>query len=65
MEQIKAAISTMVSIGSSVFAWISLQNAKDMTALAASGMAGIAAYFSIRYYYYATKEKKQNLKIKE
>ena len=63
MEHFKAAVSTLVSIASSTYAWISIAQAKDIAALFASIIAAVATYFSIRYYYYATKEKKQSIKL--
>jgi hypothetical protein len=62
MEHFKAAVCALISGGSSVLAWVSLQNTKDMAALLASLIAALSGWFAIRYYYYAAQEKKQILK---
>ena len=63
MEQVKAAINTVISAGSSVFAWISFLQAKDVAGFIAAIIACMSGIFAIRYYHYATKEKKQSIKL--
>lgn len=54
-------VSLLVSIISAIFAWISIQNAQVLLGFAASIVAIGSGGMAIRYYYYATKEKKQNI----
>ncbi len=54
-------VSLLVSIISAIFAWISIQNAQVLLGFAASIDAIGSGGMAIRYYYYATKEKKQNI----
>lgn len=64
MEQVKAAISTLVSGLSTYLAWISFLDAKDIAGFAATLIACLSGIFAIRYYYFATLEKKASIKSK-
>lgn len=52
-------VFSLASILSAIFAWMSLQEFQVMAAIVASIMAAISALFGARYFWYATKEKKQ------
>jgi hypothetical protein len=65
MEQVKAAISTIVSGSSAYFAWVSFLDAKDIAGFIAAIIACLSGIFAIRYYHYATLEKKANIKNKK
>jgi uncharacterized membrane-anchored protein len=55
-------VASIVSVFSGIMAWISLKDTQVIITIIA-GMVGIASgIFAIRYYIYATREKKQNLK---
>jgi hypothetical protein len=54
-------ISAALSLLSVVIAWISLRDAQIVIAIIASVVAIVSGLFAVRYYYYATKEKKKNL----
>lgn len=54
--------SLAVSVIMGVFAFISSQNVIDLVKGAAALISVIAGVMAIRYYHYATKEKKQALK---
>jgi len=56
-----AMCSMIVSFFMSFYAFI-LADAQSAAALIASIIAAISGLFAIRYYWYAAKEKKQNLK---
>lgn len=58
-------LGTIVSISSTLMAWISLQNAQTLAALFASCIAAISGVLAARYYWYAAKEKKINIKNKK
>lgn len=62
MEHFKAAASAIVSTGSTVWMWISIQDAQAFAAIFASCVAVISGYFAIRYYFYAAQEKKMSIK---
>lgn len=62
MHSLKALGSAIISGLSAIFVWISLRDAQVIVALGASGIAGISGLLASRYYWYATKEKKANLK---
>jgi predicted ATP-grasp superfamily ATP-dependent carboligase len=61
-QHVKALGSALLSYLAAVFAWISLKDAQVIAAIGGSTMAFIAGAFSARYYWYAAKEKKENLK---
>jgi hypothetical protein len=65
MEQVKAAVSTMVSGFSACIAWVSFLDAKDMAGFIAAIIACLSGIFAIRYYHYATLEKKASIKSKK
>jgi membrane associated rhomboid family serine protease len=52
----------LISFLSAILAWISIKDAQVIVAFCASVVAIISGVMAIRYYYFATKEKKQNLK---
>lgn len=58
----KALGSAILSGLSTMIAWISLKDAQVYVTLGASLFAIISGGFAARYYWYATKEKKENLK---
>lgn len=59
---ILAFISAAISFTCGIISWISMLQLQPYIS-AIAGMLGIvSAVFAIRYYYYATKEKKQSLK---
>lgn len=55
-------MSTVLSILSTVWAFISIANLQTVMAIVASCVAMVSGFFAIRYYWYATKEKKQSIK---
>lgn len=62
MHSLKALGSAIISSLSAIFAWISLKDAQVIVAIIASGIAAISGLFALRYYWYATKEKKERIK---
>lgn len=52
-------IGGIISICSTVFAWISVANLQTFMAVMASFVAVITGVFAIVHYYYSIKEKKQ------
>lgn len=58
----RALGSSILSSLSAIIAWISIKDAQVIMAIGASGAAVISGGFAARYYWYATKEKKENLK---
>jgi hypothetical protein len=65
MEHVKAAAGAIISAGSTVLAWISFQDARDVAGFAATIIACLSGLFAIRYYYFAGQEKKASLKAKK
>jgi hypothetical protein len=61
-NSLKALAGTIVSSASTTLAWVSLNDAKVFATIGASFMAIVSGGFAARYYWYAAKEKKQNLK---
>jgi hypothetical protein len=61
-NSLKALAGAILSGMSTTLAWISLKDAQVYVTLGASAMAIISGGLAARYYWYAGKEKKQNLK---
>lgn len=61
-QHMNPLMSTVLSIFSTVWAFISIANFQTFMAIVASCVAIVSGFFAIRYYWYATKEKKQTLK---
>jgi hypothetical protein len=58
----KAFGNAILSGISATMAWISIKDAQVMVTFGASLVAVASGFFAARYYWYATKEKKANLK---
>jgi uncharacterized membrane protein len=56
-----AAINMAISFASGFFALINMSTVQSIAGIVASCIAVISGVFAARYYYYAAKEKKQNL----
>lgn len=52
----------IVSIFGTIYAWVSIIALKDLIGIVAGFISTGAGIMAIRYYYFATKEKKKNLK---
>ena len=57
-----AAFNTTLSMCSGFIAFISIGDVQAVGGLIATTVAIVSGCFAIRYYYYVTKEKKQNIK---
>jgi hypothetical protein len=55
-------LNAITSLISGIVAWISLQQAQTVITFLASAVALVSGIFAARYYWYATKEKKETLK---
>lgn len=62
--QALAVFNTIISMASGFIAFISIKDVQAAGGLIATGIAAVSGCMAIRYYYFAIKEKKQNLKIK-
>lgn len=52
---------TMTSLGGIIFAWVTIDHVKSGLTIIASIVGICAGIFSARYYWLASKEKKQSL----
>lgn len=52
----------VITILGTIYAWINIAAAKDVIGVVAGCFSIVAGFMAIRYYYFAIKEKKQNLK---
>ncbi len=57
-----AVVSMIISLSSGFIAFVSMGTIQTIVPLVASGIAIMSGVMAIRYYWYATKEKKQNMK---
>lgn len=55
-------LAVINSLAFSVLTFLSIQSFQTIMAIVASSIAVVSGAFAIRFYYYATKEKKQAIK---
>ena len=56
-----AVINMIVSFGTGFFALINMSTVQSIAGIVASCIAVVSGIFAARYYWYAAKEKKQNI----
>jgi uncharacterized membrane-anchored protein len=61
MDSTKAMLNTIVSIFSTMIAWISIKDAQTMITFIASCIAAGSGLLAARYYWFAAKEKKDSI----